>query len=779
MLRIIWNFIIIIILLTSCGYCIEAAYSFNESGQYPLMIGNVTEYNGSDIVTSAINSASLDAKTQSVESKTVDEIKKEINIKLNIGNEAVKDKGRSLTVESSGDRTIKQICSIYDYMVGNWSYIPDPRGIEDYQYSNKSLEYGKGKYSGQGDCDDFSILLASLIESIGGTSRIMLAYGPLGGHAYTEVFLGEAEGAESDVDRMMKWLRANYNISDINVHTNLDTKEVWLNLDWWRDPDTNIDLARHPGGPFFKATDQTPIPIRENIAKIPLKPLNDLPIVLFTVSPAEPDANETVTFNASSSRDIGIGGEIKRYLWNYGDGKTGEGKITRHVYSQGGTYQANLTVIDNDGARNGTTRVMAINALPTSIIDYMPKDLKSGDSISFSATKSWDKEDGKIFKCQWEFGDGDTSMRMSPSHTYQENGNYTVNLTIIDSDGAKNRSYSIIRINHPPLARLTFEPQMPNQEESIRFDGSGSSDPDGNIIEYEWDFGDGNNQTGPFAKHSYAMGGSFIATLVVKDGNNATNASSSKIRVNKRPNAIFSARPQEPLINEPVVIDALESDDSDGKIVNYAWNLNGRIYEGPIINTEFSRPGMVNISLIVTDENGSEGLYFEPLVVIEREWNFDKDLDGWNRTGIPITVHATGEADLTKQVFWFATSYNLDSTGIVTIDGCNEWKDKYSVGIEKNIRLSKKAKLLSVTALKGGHDGGIRFIIIDSEGENFIGNETLSGIDKKTFSYDISRWAGETILLQIKGFGYGTNTTDCAFPECCGEQIGIDKVEIT
>jgi transglutaminase-like putative cysteine protease len=143
-----------------------------------------------------------------------------------------------LILEYPGDGTISQICSIYDYMVGNWSYARDTRGIEEFQYSNKSLDYGLGKFSGQGDCDDFSILLASLIESIGGTSRIMLAYGPQGGHAYTEVYLGKVEGVDSNVDRMIKWLRAHYNVPEIRTHTNMDTGDVWLNLDWWKDPST-------------------------------------------------------------------------------------------------------------------------------------------------------------------------------------------------------------------------------------------------------------------------------------------------------------------------------------------------------------------------------------------------------------------------------------------------------------------------------------------------------------------------------------------------------------
>jgi hypothetical protein len=318
--------IAIIITLLLPALCNEVAYSYGDFGVHPLENGNITEYNGSDIVTSAINSVTIDGGSIPAESKTVDEIKKEINLKLNVRNAAVREQGRKLILEYAGDGTISQICSIYSYMVGNWSYARDTRGIEEFQYSNESLEYGKGKFSGQGDCDDFSILLASLIESIGGTSRIMLAYGPMGGHAYTEVYLGKAEGIDSDAYRMIRWLRTRYNVPEINAHTDLDTGDVWLNLDWWRDPNTGIELTKHPGGPFFKATNQTPIIIREDVAKVPLKPLNDLPIAQFTVSPTAPNEGEAVTFDASSSRDIGIGGEITRYLWNFGDEKTGNNR---------------------------------------------------------------------------------------------------------------------------------------------------------------------------------------------------------------------------------------------------------------------------------------------------------------------------------------------------------------------------------------------------------------------------------------------------------------------
>jgi hypothetical protein len=359
----------VLFIIISSGLCEEVAYSYGKSGGHILDSGNITEYNGSDIVTSAVASGGSYTGSIPVESRTVEEIKREINLKLNVGNPAVRDEGLKLIRKYPGDGTISQICSIYDHMVSNWSYARDTRGIEEFQYSNQSLVPGGGRFSGQGDCDDFSILLASLIESIGGTSRIMLAYGPMGGHAYTEVYLGEAGEQDSDVVRMVTWLKKKYKVDDINTHTNLTTGDVWLNLDWWKDPNTDIDLTKHPGGPFFKATNQTPIPIREDIAMVPLNPLNDPPLAMFTISPTAPNEQETVTFDASQSRDIGIGGKIDGYLWDFGDGERGDGKVVTHAYSQGDRYRVNLVVVDNDGARNNTTQIVEVNALPTPIID--------------------------------------------------------------------------------------------------------------------------------------------------------------------------------------------------------------------------------------------------------------------------------------------------------------------------------------------------------------------------------------------------------------------------
>lgn len=63
------------------------------------------------------------------------------------------------------------------------------------------------------------------------------------------------------------------------------------------------------------------------------------------------------------------------------------------------------------------------------------------------------------------------------------------------------------------------------------FDGSGSTDSDGTIVSYEWDFGDGNTATGATANHSYALAGDYTVTLTVTDDQAATDVASTVVSV--------------------------------------------------------------------------------------------------------------------------------------------------------------------------------------------------------------------------------------------------------
>jgi len=102
--------------------------------------------------------------------------------------------------------------------------------------------------------------------------------------------------------------------------------------------------------------------------------------------------------------------------------------------------------------------------------------------------------------------------------------------------------------NQQPIANFTYYPEKPVVNQSVTFDASSSYDPDGKIMNYEWDFGDGNitNTTEEKINHSYSEAGSYEVTLTVKDDDGATN-STTKIITVYSPTAIFdTGRPENP-----------------------------------------------------------------------------------------------------------------------------------------------------------------------------------------------------------------------------------------
>ena len=83
----------------------------------------------------------------------------------------------------------------------------------------------------------------------------------------------------------------------------------------------------------------------------------------------------------------------------------------------------------------------------------------------------------------------------------------------------------------PPVASFTYSPEHPTVDQTVIFDASASYDPDGTIVSYEWNFGDGTTASGVVVTHAYSAAGSYTVTLTVTDGGGATNSTSVLITV--------------------------------------------------------------------------------------------------------------------------------------------------------------------------------------------------------------------------------------------------------
>jgi Tol biopolymer transport system component/chitodextrinase len=140
-----------------------------------------------------------------------------------------------------------------------------------------------------------------------------------------------------------------------------------------------------------------------------------------------------------------------------------------------------------------------------------------GTTCQFDGAGSFDP-DGTIVRYEWQFGDGSSSSGPTATHTYATLGRYDVTLIVTDAGGATDIARLNVTGNEPPIASFTVACNGP----SCTFDGSGSSDPDGNITSYAWDFGDGTTGAGAIVSHTYAAVGAYYVKLFVTDNIGAT-----------------------------------------------------------------------------------------------------------------------------------------------------------------------------------------------------------------------------------------------------------------
>jgi len=172
-----------------------------------------------------------------------------------------------------------------------------------------------------------------------------------------------------------------------------------------------------------------------------------------------------------------------------------------------------------------------------------------------------------------------------------------------------------------PVARILAQPGQGQVPLTVRFDGSGSHDPQGEITDFLWDFGDGTPViSGQVVEHTYERSGEFVVTLVVV-GPSGTGRTTAVIRaLNNPPIASFTFWPQDPFQDEQVTFDASGSydPDPDGKIVSWEWDFgDGAMGEGEFVDHAFTTPGDYTVILTVTDDSGGQAVTSRTVTVEE------------------------------------------------------------------------------------------------------------------------------------------------------------------
>ncbi len=252
-----------------------------------------------------------------------------------------------------------------------------------------------------------------------------------------------------------------------------------------------------------------------------------------------------------------------------------------------------------------------------------PDEIIEGDSAEIRAHGS--KPNGA--KYLWDFGDNLGGSGEIVNHIFVEEGQYTITLTVIDGEGSigvAKREITILHKNEAPVASLDSTYGGLGQTIKVNsiafFDGGSSSDPDGDVLSFSWNFGDGNNGDGIRPNHFYESAGNFTVTLVVTDQGNLSSTSQTWVLVQIRTYSITFR-------DNTVTVPALAGYTAEGATTTqnhmYPYNLTGVNYDleweededldspdNPIVGTLFPDDFSLGVStnyLFNLTENGTSG----------------------------------------------------------------------------------------------------------------------------------------------------------------------------
>ncbi len=352
---------------------------------------------------------------------------------------------------------------------------------------------------------------------------------------------------------------------------------------------------------------------------------NQPPVANFTFTPANPLTGTAVNFDGSQSYDPD--GTISDYNWDFGDSTTGTGKNATHVYVSTGTFTVTLTITDNQGGIGTTSKPLTVTAIvdiEVIEIQAVPLVANPGQTVlvsvylvnAGSSTQSFTlnayendtyigstqvldlhAHDSGVYPVHWStqgFSPGVYffSASVPPLPGEQDTGDNTL------VDGTA-------RLNAPPSAQFSFSPQTPNLGDDVAFDASQSSDIDGTITSYAWDFGDGQTGTGAQIIHAFQSLGTYTVTLTVEDNDGTINSRTGQIRLNAPPTANFTTTP-EALAETNVGFNASSSSDPDGTVVQYSWDFgDGTTGAGIAPSHIYTKAANYTVTLKAYDNNGA------------------------------------------------------------------------------------------------------------------------------------------------------------------------------
>ncbi|MBX7094624.1 MAG: PKD domain-containing protein [Flavobacteriales bacterium] len=208
---------------------------------------------------------------------------------------------------------------------------------------------------------------------------------------------------------------------------------------------------------------------------------------------------------------------------------------------------------------------------------------------------------GGVVGWNWDFGDGQSSTSVNPTHLFAQAGTYNVTLIATSSNGCKDTLTQPVDVHYLP--EVGFYSPNPCLNGGTDFTDT-SSVVGSTITGWQWNFGDGGTSTVQNPNHLYPGAGSYSVTLIATTAFGCIDSLTQNTNVLPGPNAAYIASSYS--VNQFEVVNFTDQSTPAGQIVSWQWNFGDSsaidLNQNP--SHGFNGSGTYSVILVVEDGNG-------------------------------------------------------------------------------------------------------------------------------------------------------------------------------
>ncbi|MFK8045397.1 MAG: PKD domain-containing protein [Crocinitomicaceae bacterium] len=219
-----------------------------------------------------------------------------------------------------------------------------------------------------------------------------------------------------------------------------------------------------------------------------------------------------------------------------------------HLFSGSGFFDVSLAIVSENGCSDSASIPIQVHALP--IADFVSPEPCIYGAVFVDSSHD---DSTTIDSWLWNFGDGNSSTLQNPTHPFDSVGNYTVSLEVTSGYGCMDTVAYIIPIYPPPVSQFTFFPNPAKVNEVVTFNSTAFS-VNAPIVEWDWDFANGDSSDLIDPSTSYDMGGMYNVQLIVFDAIGCRDTSEQSVFIAHGPKIPAAFSPNGDGVNDYLMI---------------------------------------------------------------------------------------------------------------------------------------------------------------------------------------------------------------------------------